>query len=225
MRDSSPLLLLEAAYRDIESNGLSRGLDTFCEALDANPGFLFALLRELTDDRVFATIRSSYHPIGFYSTVLSRHARKDYPSARFIWFEPGHALAEDIHDHAYDFSVIVVHGSIRERLFVERSHGVRYKKYKFDGTLLDSNVRTDVEEVACFSLQAGCRYQLDHDQLHMTAALTPAAALLMFRSSYRRFDSRVLALENKSEPSRQKDLSHDDFRSLVERVNQLSPVT
>jgi hypothetical protein len=220
MSDRHGLRLLEHAYRSIEETGLSETVDAFCHELANRPDFLSALLLDLAEPELFATIRASHHPIGFYSTVLSTQKRKDVPSARFIWLEQGQRFAEDIHDHAYDFAAIVVHGSVTERLFAEHD-GARYRKYRFDGHLIDTNTTADVSEVASFIAHAGCRYQLHHDQLHVTAPASETAGLLMFRSRYRRFESRVLALQPRAPIPASQDLTYGEFASLVSRVRDL----
>ena len=166
---------------------------------------LAATLRPLLfdDHGLEAVAHASYsHANGFDRFVLSS-AASGQKVRLHAWWPDQPRVAEHVHNHAWDFTSVVLSGSLRFELFEwadEGEEGWHYCSHPpvFDGTQhvypFTPLGKRHIEARFSGSLNSGSVYRLDHQVLHrVDIATSDPVVTLMVHSPLRRMTSDIVA--------------------------------
>jgi hypothetical protein len=98
--------------------------------------------------------RSYQHGNGFLKVVL---LDRGYKLRLHIWFA-GQSCEENIHDHRWSFSSLILAGSLKSEIWKDHAEGQVFQEYEY---------HAETAERSAFKAEMGCQpLQLDHVQLN-----------------------------------------------------------
>lgn len=189
-----------------------------------------ALLDALgTNDRLIAwsAARSYRHPNGFDRIVLMGGTSARITVRLHIWWPDEPANTEQIHNHAWDFSSLLLMGALRFQTYAD---GDAHAKFRYStlppagggtGYRLQPLGETTVSCTFDSRLPAGTIYTLDHTALHRVASLgAQPTATLIVHGPFIRQHSEILADQPLAEVS-QVQVRHFTAPELRHKLDRL----
>lgn len=151
--------------------------------------FLVKLNAQNKLDSIFG--RADVHPLGFIrQEILSGNT--DFPSVINFWpsFEKTNL---DIHDHCYNFSSMVLHGTLRNVIFKKCNDGVgsKYEEYEYSaGSYKYTSDKVSEQTIyakreVVFDVPSQHNYYLGAENMHHAYALNGMAITLQVRAPYK----------------------------------------
>lgn len=170
--------------------------------------------------------RSYRHPNGFDRIVLHGGIDAQCTVRLHIWWPEEPAGVEQIHNHAWDFSSLLLAGSLRFELFqpggdIAKLHFRTGPPRAGGGYRMRALGQTQVSRVLDAQLPTSAVYTLDHRALHRVArAGTEPTATLIVHGPFLRQESDILADAPLDEHEEQHVRAFDvgELRGKLERL-------
>jgi hypothetical protein len=189
-----------------------------------------ALLLEavLEDDDCASEVaaRSYWHGNGFCKIVL---AERGGMKLRLHVWEAGRAAEENIHDHRWEFSSMVLSGRLVSATYREAPGGEPYRAHRYEGGRAGAYTLTEPEDVSLVcvgvqSLDAGSSYWMHSDELHAISRVSAdvLTSTLVLTGPPRRGSTRLITqrtgvvLEHPATP-----LCVVELRRVVARLREM----
>jgi hypothetical protein len=174
----------------------------------------------------------SYRHLNHFDKIVLASFGKDTCKLRLHvwWGESTDGDMENIHNHRWDFSTVILHGSYRFQLYEIEPGGRGLHEYRYHSP--DDSEYYSMERVGGASAEcvldarfgAGASYYLSHSCLHRVSALPQATVVtLMCQGPVRSNATRVLTEGAISNPERVSAarMSVEELRSKLERVRAI----
>lgn len=129
-----------------------------------------------------------YFGLGFIQVKLSDTTRMHFYTAALPPIIP----EEDIHDHRYDFTSRILHGTLRQEIFALTegdSHILEDESCKESAPPMRSGVPYGIKKIHEQEFRRGSSYVIDHDTFHRISATD--AITFIGRGDYKKEFARV----------------------------------
>lgn len=167
-----------------------------------NRGFVSALLKALLiDDEQLQLVasRSYAHYNKFDKLVLISSMEPRYDLRMHVWWPNSHTIStENIHNHKWDFSSVLLRGSYSFEVYEESSTGREMYEHSYvtragsDSYQMPFHRRANLELTSKGCMSAGDSYSLSHDILHRVICdLSATTISLVIRGASKKKSARV----------------------------------
>lgn len=129
-----------------------------------------------------------YFGLGFIQVKLSDTTRMHFYTAML----PPIIAEEDLHDHRYDFSSGILHGTLRQEIFALTegdSHILEEESCKENTPMVKPGVPCGIKKIHEQEFTKGSSYVIDHDTFHRISATD--AITFIKRGDYKKEFARV----------------------------------
>ncbi|WP_169979988.1 hypothetical protein [Microbispora sp. H10836] len=185
-----------------------------------------------TDSRLLESVaaRSYAHTNGF--DRISLYNERDGPEVRIHLWWAGVPSDESIHNHAWDFSSLVLTGSLTFQILGQTTYGQSYDLYRSSMPAggrpgdYEFTPMGDMSASVTFeaTIAAGSFYRMDHDTYHRVLASPPSGAPLtatiVARGPVRRRFSQVLMPHGTPMPQR-RSMRRLSGEEIVDKLDAL----
>jgi hypothetical protein len=166
------------------------------------------------------------HPNGFDRPTLI-DKQPAYRLRLHVWWPERGVVIEDVHDHAWDFSSVIVAGPMRFTTFAAAENGEEYFAYPHTYNTPGAYSAGEVERCRLIrgldvTMPAGTVYTFDHAQLHtVTVESDRPVATLVVAGSFRGNGSTVYTRHRRDAERFRQPSTTVTARSLRARLNHL----
>lgn len=200
-----------------------------------NRRFVSALLKALLIDEEqlqLVASRSYAHYNNFDKLVLMSSLAPRYDLRMHVWWPNSHTIStENIHNHKWDFSSLLLRGSYSFEVYEESSTGREMYEYSYvtragsDSYQMPLLRRANLELTSKGCMSAGDGYSLSHDTLHRVICdLSATTISLVIRGASKKKTARVFTERqtNNEKPISSTTFSMSEICEKFDRILDLA---
>jgi hypothetical protein len=200
-----------------------------------NRGFVSALLKALLreDEQLqFVASRSYAHYNNFDKLVLISSMEPRYDLRMHVWWPNSHIIStENIHNHKWDFSSVLLTGSYSFEVYEESSTGREMYEYSYvtragsDSYQMPFLRQANLELTSEGCMSAGDSYSLSHEILHRVICdLSATTISLVIRGASKKNTARVFT-DNQANIEKPISSSTFSVSEVCEKFNHILRLT
>lgn len=188
--------------------------------------WIFTILKQAYNPELFSKIGVRKHSLGFYSIALAISNKKDLPSFRVNIYlkQDFKATVETIHSHAYDFSSVILAGSMKQRIYKDQhNHSCNYKKFSFNGKQERYVANVNISKKFEIEMSENSIYSISSDTIHSVNPSSDIMISSLIRSPYNRESTARYVSNNQLDDFDiyQSKVNLDEFKQLISRTEKL----